>query len=243
MNSQRIYTGIFSSLLTLFVVAGCGGGGGGGSGGPVASTLSFPLLSALQTQTANGGTTSLTANGTAATQTTDGLCSGSLSETTGAASGGATFEGASAFSSVTVLTLSFSNCTPSSISSTSTSYYDSNFFPLGFNVQGGDYGVNLVPFSIPNSVMVGDVGIVGTSTLYTNSTKAVGNGRADWSFVIEPDTANTAIVNLITKQYNAASQLLFTEQDRYRITSNGALTTISVDIQYATTPTVRLVFK
>ena len=242
---RKIALAIVLGLSTILSVA-CGGGGGGGSpapSGPVTSTLSFPVRSGLNTRTANGHTTTLTANGTAATQITDGLCSGTLNKTTGPATGGATFEGVAALSAVTVLTISLSNCTPASIASTATTYYDTNYLPLGLNVQGGDYGVWLVPPTIPNSVMVGNVGIVGTITLYTDSTKTVGNGRQDSSFVVEPDTASTAILNLIAKGYNSSSSLLFTEQDRYRITSTGALTLVSIDIQFSTTSTTHLVFR
>ena len=93
---------------------------------------------------------------------------------------------------------------------------------------------------IPASVKVGDAGIIGTIDLYTDDTKSTGNGRQDISYVVEPDTANTAIVNLISKVYDAASQLLATGQDRYRITSSGTLTFISFDVQ---SPTIHLVFK
>ena len=235
------------ALLLAVGVSACGGGGGGGGSpppsGPVTSTLTFPLRSGWNTRIANGQTTTLTANGTPATQTTDGLCSGTATETVGPATTVTTFEGAPALSAVTVFTNSFTNCVPASQATTGTSYYDSNYLPLGFNIQGGDYGVFLTPPTIPNSVKVGDVAIIGTETLYTNSTKAVGTGRQDLSIVVEPDTASTAIVNLIFKEYNVSSQLLSTEQDRYRITSTGALTLVSVDIQYATTSTLHLVFR
>jgi len=232
-------------VAILVATTGCGGDGGGSSAppGPVTSTLSFPLRSGLNTLFANGQTISLTANGTPATEITNGLCSGTLNETTGSATGGATFEGALALAAVSVTTISFSNCIPAFSTSTATDYYDTNFLPLGFEEQGGDYGVLLVPPIIPDSVMVGDAGIVGTITLYTDSTKAIGNGRLDWSFVVEPDTAATAIVNLISKSYDASSQLLYTEQDRYRITSTGALTLVSVDVQYTFPFTAHLVFR
>ena len=245
MHTQRNYAGLASATLILLLIAGCGGGGGGSSApsGPVTSTLSFPVRSGLNARAANGFTTTLTANGTPATESTDGLCSGTLSVTTGPATGGATFEGAPALSAVSVLTISFSNCTPASSSSTTTEYRDTNYLPMGFSIQGGDYGVYLVPPDIPNSVMVGGTGIVGTITVFTDSTKTVVSGREDLSFVVEPDTANTAIINLIAKDYDTSSQLLLTEQDRYRMTSTGALTLISIDVQYATTFTTHLVFR
>jgi hypothetical protein len=95
---------------------------------------------------------------------------------------------------------------------------------------------------IPSSVTVGATGILGTQTLYTNSTKTTGEGTIAVSYVVEADTASTAIVNVIAKIYNIAGTLTATEQDRYRITSTGALTPTSVDIQYANGSTNRVIF-
>lgn len=62
------------------------------------------------------------------------------------------------------------------------------------------------------------------------------------SYVVETDTATSAIVNLIAKNYNAAGTLTATEQTRYRIASTGALTPTSTDIQAANGSTNRFVF-
>ena len=61
--------------------------------------------------------------------------------------------------------------------------------------------------------------------------------------VVEPDTASTAIVNAISKRYNQSGQLLYTSQSRRRIDASGTTTPLSSDIQYATTSTLRLVFR
>lgn len=236
--------GLAQYLIVGILISGCGGGGGGGSAppaGPVASTLSFPVRAGLNALTASGRTDTLRANGTPATEVADGLCSGTLSQNTGPANGAATFEGAPALAAVSVTTISFSNCTPASSTSTTTEYSDSNYLPLGFQELGGEYGVYLVPPVIPTSARVGDVGIVGTITLYTDSTKTTSVGNRNISFVVEPDTASTAIVNVIAQEYDAFSTLLFTEQDRYRMTSTGALTLISADVQYNASP--HLVFR
>lgn len=219
--------------LIALLVAGCGGGGGGSSA-PVASTITFPVRSGLSTSAANGHTVTLTANGTAATESTNGLCSGSLNQSTGPATTATTFEGAPALSATTVVSISFSNCTPASSTETTTGYYDSNYLPLGFSQLGGVYGVYLVPPAIPNSAKVGDVGVVGSITLYTDSTKTTGAGREDVSYKVEADTATTALVTIIIKRYDASNVIQFTEQDQYRMSSNGVMTLIAIDIQYAT---------
>ncbi len=210
-------------ILSSLMLGACGGGGSSAPATPVTS-LSFPMQSAYKTLVANGLTKSFTVSGT---------CSGSGTKTSSAANTSATFEGVTGFSATSTLTLSLTNCTPASSAQTSTAYFDSNYLPIGFNSVGVNYGVYLTPLSIPTSVSVGGTGTLGTETLYTSSTKATPNGSIAMSYVVETDTATTAIINLIAKITNAAGTLTATEQDRYRIDVAGTLTPVSIDIQYA----------
>lgn len=130
------------------------------------------------------------------------------------------------------MNMTLSGCTPSSINATSTAYYDNNYIPLGFNSIGVNYAVYQTAPPLPTSVSVGETGTYGTQYLYTDSTKATGNGSIVQSYVVEADTSTTAIVNRISKNYNVAGVLTATEQDRYRIAAVGALDQISSDIQY-----------
>ena len=59
------------------------------------------------------------------------------------------------------------------------------------------------------------------------------NGHDDISYVIEPDTANTAIVNVIDRSYDLSGTLTSTEQDRSRIKADGTLIPVSADLQAA----------
>jgi len=231
-RNSRIALVLSASLALL---AACGGGGGGSTSptGPVTSTLSFPMQTGYRTLVANGAANNFTISGT---------CAGSGSHTIGAANTAATFEGSAALSAASTWTFTFTNCTPSSTAATSTTYYDSNYVPRGFSSVGVNYGVYLTAPTIPSTVMVGNTGTIGTQTLYTNSTKTVGNGTTVVSYVVEADTANTAIVNLIARIYNAGGTLTATEQDRYRIDAAGTLTPVSADIQYSYTSTTHLVF-
>lgn len=231
------YTKLLALAVSTSFLAACGGGGSGGTTavatGPVTSTLSFPMQSGYRALVASGLTKSFTISGT---------CSGSGNRSSSPANTAATFEGVAGFSSTSTTTLSYTNCTPASTASTSTSYFDTNYDPRGFSSVGVNYGVYLTPLVIPTAATVGGTGLLGTQTLYTDSTKATGNGSIALSYVVEADTANTAIVNLIAKIYNVAGTLTATEQVRYRITSTGALTPTSVDIQYANGSTNRLIF-
>ena len=226
-------------LIVSAIFAGCGGGGSSNSSaaaapaGPVTSTLAFPLQTAYS---------AIVANGLSKTFTVTGTCNGSGSRTSAAANTGAAFEGKTGMlSAVTTQTITYTNCTPTSNATTTTSYFDTNYVPLGFNSVGSNYAVWPTPPNYPASIKVGDTTVVGTENLYTDSTKATSNGKVDQSFVVEADTATTAIVNLISKIYNAAGTLTSTEQSRYRIAAVGALAPISTDVQFANGSTNHLV--
>ena len=221
----------FNKLLFVLISAAltaCGGGGGG----TVSSTNTFNLQS---------GYVALASTGWSKTFTITGTCSGTIAITQGAATTATNFESAAALSGNSVVTTTFSNCNPPSSAATETRYYDSNYIPKGYSVQGGNYAVYASAPTLPTSVRVGDVGVIGTLNLYTNNTKSTSAGRQDGSYVIEADTATTAIVNVISKYYNAAGTLTSTEQDRYRMAADGSLTAISLDIQYANGSTTHLI--
>jgi len=222
---KTLYPLIFTITALLAACGGGGGGGGGGSSaGPVPSTNAFPLSSGYRSLVASGQTIRFNSSGT---------CNGTFSNTTAPANVSTTFEGQPSLSGVSVISYSFTNCTPSSTVSTETRYYDTNYVPKGISIQGGNYGVYASTPTVPVTVHVGDAGVIGTMNLYTSSAKTTSAGRIDESYVIEPDTATTAIVNVIDKTYNTSNVLTSTEQDRYRIQANGALTAISYDILYS----------
>lgn len=218
--------------LLLVGLSGCEIGQGVNSI-PVVSTLSFPLQSAYKALVANGVTKSFVVSGS---------CSGVGTMISTPATTAATFEGVAALSATGIFTATLTNCTPALTASTITDYYDSNYTPRGFYSVGVNYGVYLTPPTIPTSVTVGRSGAIGTATLYSDTTKIVGNGTQVMSYAVEADTTSSAVVNLISKTYNASGTLIVTEQDRYRIATTGALTPVSSDIQYANGSTTHWIY-
>lgn len=226
MKIHRPFIGL--CLVALLSACGSGGGGGGGTAapsGPVASTLSFPLKSAYSSMIANGATRTATISGT---------CIGTATLTKGPAIGGATFELIAGLSSASTQTTILTNVTdprcPASSTQTITEYYDTNYVPLGFNASGGNYGVFQAPLPvIPTLVAVGNTGTLGTENLYTDNTKLVPAGTQDLTYVIEADTASTAIVDFILRSYNTSHGLTATQHSRYRIAVTGPLIPVSFD--------------
>ena len=214
---SNIRYALIAGLIAVALVS-CGGGSGGS--GKVVSTLSFPLRDAMKTNVVLG---------TNVTYDLSGYCSGTMviSDQPPAA---ATFEGISGFSAVTGNAYQFSNCTPSTYNINRTDYYDNNYDALGTIVAGGDYSVSPIPISLPVSVKVGDTAAIGTMNDYSDSSKTVSTGHDEYSYIIEPDTADTAIVDLVGKFYDASSNLVETDHTRYRIYASGDMVPVSGDI-------------
>jgi hypothetical protein len=216
------YVLLLSAAIAL--TSGLTGCGGGGSSGPVSSTDSFPLYTAF---------TSVAKYGYSYSFTIRDSCSGTGNIAVSAANTPSTFEGVNGFSATETLTMNFTDCIPATLAQTLTSYYDNNYLPLGFNSPGVNYGVFQGAPNIPSAVHVGDTGVIGSENLWTDSTKTTPNGRSDFSYVVKPDTANTAIVDEIIKDYDASNVLEATEQHFWRIDTFGNLTPVTWDIQYA----------
>ncbi len=238
MNTLKKSITYAIGLPILLTLASCGGGGGGAAATvviPVSSTLSFPLKAADDL---------LTVNGYSKTFNVSGSCTGTGTDTTTPATTVATFETVSGFSSTGTFSMNLPGCpTLSGATPSTTYYYDGSYVPQGSNTLGVAYGVFTVRPIVPTTVLVGASGVIGTENLYTDNTKTVTSGRYDFSYVIEPDTANTAIVNLTLKDYDAANTLISTQQNRFRLAMTGALVPISVDaVLYSTNPVTHLVW-
>jgi outer membrane protein assembly factor BamB len=231
---QTVYFNYGLIIFLALQLAGCGGGGGGSGGGgtgPVASTLSFPWQAGDRASIIDGISTNFTVSGT---------CSGtaSITQSTPLPS---TFEAVSGSSAVNALNINFFNCTPPSIYGSATNYYDNNYNLIGGIDSSGMYGVAISPMIIPASVKVGDKGTIGTINFFSDSTKTFPVGHDEFSYVIEPDTADSAIVNTIDRSYNNSGVLTYTEQDRSRIKADGKLLPVSADLQFANGSSMHLV--
>ena len=102
----------------------------------------------------------------------------------------------------------------------------SNYAPLGETEVGNDYVVVTGTPTIPTAARVNDTAPLYTANRYATSTKAVLLGTRTVSYVVEADTASTALITLIqeTKDTSNVTTGRFTQQ--LRITPNGTFTRI-----------------
>lgn len=192
-------------LFITFGLIGCGGGGGGGTSPtttPTTSSLSFPLATAMaNTVSANQAykytLTTLQAPIPAA------FISGQGTFDIKAAVG-AVFEGQTALEQISIISISFTiSGNTTTVTDTLSSFSSTNYAYLGSNSngKGGEYCVvQAGGITYPVSVKVGDTGLLGSIKCYVDNTKAQLKSTEERSYIVEPDTATTAIVNFMTKK-------------------------------------------
>lgn len=226
------------AVLSASLLAGCGGGGGDSSNPTaVAATTPFNLQGGYQALVVSGANNAFMLSGD---------CTGAATISTTPAVQ-ATFEGVDGFASTQTSTIQFTgNCSTTSTTGRGTTYYDAAYTQIGLQTIPGEYDVcttlPTLPPALPTSVMVGASGTIETLNTYADSTKASQTGTRVLSYVIEADTATTAIANLVTKAYNPSNQLLSVQQSRYRIAADGSFSIVSIDVQFSTTSTFHLVY-
>ena len=227
---------IGAGVASAFVLAACGGGGGTPAA-TTPATASFAMSAGYSARISKGATDYFSLSGD---------CSGTASIATAAAVPH-TFEGVAGFSAGQVSTVNFTKCTTSTPSITGTTYFNANYVPIGLSINGGEYSSNTgqpAPSPLPTTVIVGNSGPIDTMTTY-QSDKTTVTGTRVLSFAIEPDTSTTtAIANIITKTYDNAqpNNLLSTQQSRYHMAADGTLTLASIDVQFAYSSTLHLVY-
>ncbi len=212
-----------SSLIAvgaLLALAGCGGGGGG-SGTPAASTDTYQLRTAYVNYLTDTRSAPFTVSGTV-----QGVnVTGSGSFTQGALTN-TTFENQSALQKVSVVTGTLNaNGQTGPLSSSSTTYVDSNYNPLGSS--GTDYEVVSGSVTIPTTAKVNDTGVWYSSTLYATSAKTIRRGTASVSYVLEPDSASTALLKIIRVEKDTFGTTSSSSTISFRMTPAGSLTRLS----------------
>lgn len=209
---------VIVQVLALAFLASCGGDGGGSP--LVSATASFPISQALESYVKDTKSSQLSITATKDSISLTGQ--GTLSESTTTT----TFEGVTAFQKTSILTATLSGAGQTiPISSTSSSYFDSSFRPLG-QTDTGQYCVTTSTTPIPATAKIGDSGSWFVYTCYTNSSKTLRLGTITVTYILEPETATTGILK-INSQFSAVSGGGFTATTTLRLTTAGQLTRLS----------------
>lgn len=212
---------LLGSLLIVAGVLSACGGGGGGAAAPVASTSAFPLntiwTNVYTTAASNNYTISGTVNGVSVT--------GSGTATFGNVSAG-TFESIAGFQRTTTATGNVvANGTTTPLNSSSIDWTDTNYAPTGES-GGTDYVVVTGTPTIPANVHVNDTGSLYTANRYSDNSKTGFRGTKTVTYVVEADTATTALITLISVEKNSFGSTTATNSSQVRVTPAGAFTRV-----------------
>jgi hypothetical protein len=210
------------ATTALLMVAACGGGGSSTGAGITSSTEIFQVRNAFTSYVTNTSTYNGTLSGTVSGSPISGtfqINQGALVTTT--------FEGIAALRKPFSSTLNFTlNGQSRQLQSSDSEFYREDYLPLG-KTSDDSYEVVVGNTAIPTTARVGDSGDLYVQTIYSSSAKNTITGRVFLSFVLEPDTATTAILKLIEVEKNPSNVVESTATVSFRITPAGQITRIA----------------
>jgi hypothetical protein len=219
MLIQRIL--VASATAIALLLTACGGGDGGGSASTVSSTETFQLRAGWINYISDTRSLPFSLTGSVSGTAVTGsgtLTQGSLSN--------AVFESQIALKKTTVITGTIKGDGQSfPLGITTTTYIDSNYNPLGSS--GPEYVVLVSGTPIPATARVNDTGIWYQSVRYASSAKTTRLGTATTSYALEPDTASTALLKIVTVDKDTYGTTTSTNTLTFRMTPTGGLTRLS----------------
>lgn len=208
------------ALVMSVALTACGGGGGG-TNATVTSTETFQVKAAYVNYINKVGSYPLTVSGTSSGSNVTG--SGTLTLSTPS---NGSFESSPVLQKNSAITYTIiANGVSANGGSASSAYVDSNYQPKGSS--GTEYAVVTSNITIPVTGRVGDSGTWFTENRYANSTKTSLLGTTTTSYVLEADTATTALFKIISEEKNNSGTTTFSSIETYRITPAGAITAVS----------------
>jgi len=215
----------FKLTLASFVMmslTACGGGGGGGSSielQPVESTELFQLEDAWVEFVVESSSYPFTLSG----EINDTDVNGTGTATFGQLTTSSFEEQDSLAKSATITYELIVDDQTLPLSSFSTAYYDVNYMPLG-RLSESEYMVVESLTEPTNIARVNDTGVLYTGTRYSDSNKNTVLGTTQTSYVLEPDTAQTAILKMTSIDKDNSGAIESTGMVAYRVTPAGSIT-------------------
>lgn len=124
---------------------------------------------------------------------------------------------------------------------TSMTYYDSNLVELAKLHSNGSFS-DYAASPQPSFVKVGDTGSLGTWTHWNNASRSRKDETDVHTYIVEPDSPSSVMVNQIDRTYDENNVLQITTQLRFRLGAAGVMEWSTVTIDFANNGG-RLIFK
>jgi Cu/Ag efflux protein CusF len=218
---------LLTATAVLTLLSACGGGGGGVSG-PVASTETFSLAKVWANMLTTPSSHKITISGTI-----DGVAVTGSGTTTFSNLSAGTFEGLPAQKQTQSGTASLvRNGQTTPVNFSTDTWVDSNYTPKGETDADNDYVVVTALGNLPTDARINATGTLYTANRFATSTKAVLNGTRTATYLIEADTASTALVTMTLEHKNTSNVTTSKSTQQFRITPTGTFTRIKETTVY-----------
>ncbi len=185
------------------------------------SQAGFNLLAAYDSQVRQSGQHQFTVSGEAAGVPVSGsgtVISGQLSS--------GFFEGKAAQIKTAVVAMTLNaNGSAVPVNSSSIAYYDSNNRFLGS--EGESYEVVDIYYDLPADAGSNDAGLIFQSTLYTNSSKLLIEGKKTATYSTTFESATTLILTVISVVRDSSGNIIQSNSQRIRIFANNTAQRLS----------------
>lgn len=115
------------------------------------------------------------------------------------------------------------------ISSAATNFYATGTYAYLGLTATGEYAVAQAPLTYPDSVVVGSAAVLGTVSVYSDSTMSTPVGSSQVSYAVtSSDVANSLTVTITTQDYDTSNDLLETDVATYTLSSANVLSFVSL---------------
>ncbi len=232
MKRLATHRGVVILGLLATLVTACGGGDGSGSG---TQSGTYDLQAGYSNLVTTGFTSNVSLSGTVIT---DGVSAsftgtGTLTLTAGAST---TFNGAAAVAQQETLSATVTSDGQSEpVTTNETNYYGTGTYAYVGQTANGEYAVSQAPLTYPDSVVVGSSAVLGTVSVYSDSTMSTPLGSSQVSYAVTAsDVADSLTVTITTQDYDTSNDLLETDVATYTLSSANVLSFVSLA---STTPT------
>lgn len=228
---------LYLAIIFIFALVGCSGGGGGAATSTTTPTTSPTITTAtwIANRINSGYSTSYTISGTYGTSTLSG--SGTIvvgTPVSAIVSGTALLKITGVISQSRTVTPTSGTPVTNASSSTSYQYMTSSYLPAYYE---GDTSFEVIDagYTVPATIKAGDVGTLGTSVEYSNSTLSTVTGRHSYSYSVATDSATSLLYTTYSDYYDTSNVRVYRYTHTNRVNTDG--TSARITSNYINFPT------
>lgn len=142
------------------------------------------------------------------------------------------FSGSIASLANSTVTLSFTDCSSSSLKIDTGPSSLKGYAPIGVSL-GGDYPASELQSLLPSLIKVGDSGVLGEFIWYGDESKTIPFGLEAVSYFVEEDENKNPIVIFELQAFDSGGRLVVSQLEKYRFEVKSGLILVSLELLFS----------